>query len=256
MLTFIIFSHRARAINAKNISSKSAAHVAEILGIAPTPSRSNSLSDRPQGKLTSLTDQIETEKITTSTKSVTDYFKERLNARSSNAIVSTSTTPRGCDDSYDTPRMGLGSRTRFGISTTGEVEQELPEMDLSTLFSSSLVYEKMPWDEDSATTTPQIKDTEMKKKRDRRAKNKEMENEESIGEDDDGAKERKERKKRRKLETNSQDTLKELKKQERRKRKAEKLQVSATSPYTNTPVDEKPEKKERKKNQVQTGRAN
>ncbi|KAF8813750.1 hypothetical protein BYT27DRAFT_7071577, partial [Phlegmacium glaucopus] len=49
--------HRARAINAKNISSKSAAHISEILGIAPIPSRSSSginsseQSEQLRGKL-------------------------------------------------------------------------------------------------------------------------------------------------------------------------------------------------------------
>ncbi|KAF8973171.1 hypothetical protein BDZ97DRAFT_1990233 [Flammula alnicola] len=66
-------AHRARAIAAKNIASKSSAHISEILGLnAP-------------GKLTSVTetDALGMDKIKTSTKSLADYFKEKLDARSS-----------------------------------------------------------------------------------------------------------------------------------------------------------------------------
>lgn len=210
------------------MSSKSAAHIAEILGIAPTPSRSDlgeQLSERPQGKLTCLTDEVEMEKITTSTKSLADYFKEKLGARSSSAIVSTFAAPR---DSDNTPRMGLGSQARLEISrATGEVEQKTDGMDLSTFsaFSSSLVYEKT---EDSATMPKETKDMEKKKKMGRKVKNEKMEKEDSAGEHNDDTKEREERKRKRKLDKekkDSHDNLKELKKQEKRKRKAEKLQL-------------------------------
>jgi len=105
------------------MSSKSAAHISEILGIAPTPSTSssglNSGVDTPQGKLTSLTDDADAlglDKITTSTKSVGDYFKEKLNARSGLAASSSSTSESTVDrDSYESPRMGLGSARTNGI---------------------------------------------------------------------------------------------------------------------------------------------
>jgi len=105
------------------MSSKSAAHISEILGIAPTPSTSssglNSGADTPQGKLTSLTDdadELGLDKITTSTKSVADYFKEKLNARSGLAASSSSTSESTVDrDPYESPRMGLGSARTNGI---------------------------------------------------------------------------------------------------------------------------------------------
>jgi len=105
------------------MSSKSAAHISEILGIAPTPSTSssglNSGADTPQGKLTSLTDDADAlglDKITTSTKSVADYFKEKLNARSGLAASSSSTSESTVDrDPYESPRMGLGSARTNGI---------------------------------------------------------------------------------------------------------------------------------------------
>ena len=232
-----LYSHRARAINAKNMSSKSAAHISEILGIAPTPS--SHLSERQQGKLTSLTNELEIEKITTSTKSVTDYFKEKLNARSfPSTIVSASTRSRESDDLYDSPRMGLGSRTRLeNLTAIGEVERETQRISLSTfpVFSSSLALVE---DEGSATTqvnanlTKDLKEQKVKTKTNDEVIGKG----DSFGEDSNGANDREERKRKRKLDKAKKEA--DLKKQEKRKRKAEKLQVSVTSPHTDPPVDE------------------
>lgn len=204
------------------------------------------------------------EKITTSTKSVADYFKEKLKARSLNTVVSTSTTPRDyeSEDSYDTPRMGLGSRARLENSTAiGELGQETQNMGLSNFsaFSSSLARPKDPDLEDPATmakmdadSNPQTVDLERQKKK----KN------EETGED--GAreakeKERKKRKRKKKLDKGGKDTVviepqdsddsKQLKKVEKRKRKEENLHMLVTSPITDTPVDEacvKKRQKERK----------
>jgi len=262
------------------MSSKSAAHISEILGIAPIPSGSSSgigsseLSEQPRGKLTSLTDEAVIEKITTSTKSVADYFKEKLNARSSSAIISTSTTPRDSDDSYDLPRMGLGSRARLeSLTSIGDVEQETQRIGLSkfSVSSLSLAFDKTLKDPDpeapatipktDANSNPKIKDLERQKKKRSKAKDEEIEKDSSAREDEDETKERKERKRKRKSDKggkdrvepqDSDDDLKELKKQEKRKRKAEKLQVLVICP-TETPADEacveKPQKerKERKK---------
>ncbi|KAF8160855.1 hypothetical protein B0H34DRAFT_698434 [Crassisporium funariophilum] len=130
-------AHRARAIAAKNISSKSAAHISEILGIGPTslPSR-----DTSQGKLTSTSDDLESDKITTSTKSVADYFKEKLQARSvgiinSSAPSSSTTLPEEEIDAYDAPRIGLGSRSRVESHSETKVDQETLRLGLSS-FSS------------------------------------------------------------------------------------------------------------------------
>ncbi|KAG5645428.1 hypothetical protein DXG03_006252 [Asterophora parasitica] len=111
-------AHRARAIASKSIASKSAASIAEILGIAPTPSTSaSSGSGTPAGgKLTPLDDGTVTlEKLTTSTKSVADYFKEKLLAKSSSKSGSGSVTPgtpvEEEEEPYEdaAPRGGLGS---------------------------------------------------------------------------------------------------------------------------------------------------
>lgn len=252
MLIYLLISHRARAINAKNMSSKSAAHISEILGIAPTtPS-----SERPQVKLTSLTNEIEIEKITTSTKSVADYFKEKLNSRSfSSAIVSAPTSSRNSDDSYDTPRMGLGSRARLeNLTAIGEVERESQRMGLSTFpafSSSSLAFEKTLKDEGSATTQMDANldshTKDLMKQKGKKTKTKDKEIEKGAGEND-GTKEREERRRKRKLDKAKSDPQIEgdLKKQERRERKAEKLLVPVTSPHTDTLVEEEKPQKERK----------
>lgn len=89
---------------------KSAAAISEILGIAPssscaTPSGATpSGAQTPQGKLTSVCDDdaLDTDKITTSTKTLQDYFKGKMD------LVSV-TSRTGTGDS-DSPRAGLGSR--------------------------------------------------------------------------------------------------------------------------------------------------
>lgn len=117
-------SHRARAIAAKSISHKSSVHISEILGIAPSASTSESTSaiasgsatPAEQGKLTVIS---ELEKLTTSTKSVADYFKEKLQLKSSKAS-SVSITPADSSES-STPTVGLGMSRK-----TSDWEDERP----------------------------------------------------------------------------------------------------------------------------------
>jgi len=113
-------AHRARAIASKSISSKSTTAISEILGIPPTPSASaaGSRSDTPPNLLKTM-DQVTHEKpqLTMSTKYVTDYFKEKLLAKSSvRAETKTHLSPQAEDEAEDCDRVrgGLGS-TRPGI---------------------------------------------------------------------------------------------------------------------------------------------
>jgi Pin2-interacting protein X1 len=109
-LTFS-YSHRARNLASKNIASKSAAAIAEILGMAPSTSTSAAASASTSGTLTPITDP-ELEKLTTSTVSVGDYFKERLLAKSraaSGTATPSSVSKTPDDDSDIAPRGGLGS---------------------------------------------------------------------------------------------------------------------------------------------------
>lgn len=84
--------HRARAIAAKSMTAKSTAAVLEILGLASTPSESMSP--------VTTTEVLGLEQITTSSKSVSDYFKERLQAKTRQTHVE-----------EDSPRAGLDSRS-------------------------------------------------------------------------------------------------------------------------------------------------
>ena len=116
----ILSSHRARSIASKRLASQSASAISEILGIAPTPSSSSSASPLPQsmqmpGTLTLLDGEHTLEKLTTSTKSVADYFKDRLRAKgsgSSSPLLSTGSEKD--DESSEASKRGLGS-SRLGL---------------------------------------------------------------------------------------------------------------------------------------------
>ncbi|KAF8178520.1 hypothetical protein K438DRAFT_1264380 [Mycena galopus ATCC 62051] len=102
-------AHRARAIAAKNIASKSAASIAEILGVAP--SSNTSMTATPEGTLTPYEDDVPLEKLTTATKSVADYFKDKLLAKAGKSMSVTPTPSEAIktEIDYDMPRGGLGS---------------------------------------------------------------------------------------------------------------------------------------------------
>ena len=140
--------HRARAIAAKKMLSNSATALSEILGITPipTPSIIPSASATPHGRLTTLDDDVTTEKITTSTKSVADYFREKLLSKSS--AKSGSSTPASSKDNtgagaYDFPRSGLGSsqvRIDAGESETNSTRGlGFPSLSAKTFLAASSI---------------------------------------------------------------------------------------------------------------------
>ncbi|KAJ7729533.1 hypothetical protein DFH07DRAFT_895623 [Mycena maculata] len=127
-------AHRARAIAAKNMASKSAASISEILGIAPTSS--TPASSTPEGTLTPYDDGVPLEKLTTSTKSVADYFKDKLLAKAGKYGTA---TPKPSEDvkvemDYEAPRGGLGSSRVKLEPTEGSVDPPT-RMGLSKLSS-------------------------------------------------------------------------------------------------------------------------
>ena len=122
--------HRARAIAAKKMVSASATAISEILGIAPIWPSTPSGSATPHGQLTVLDNGDDTaEKITTSTKSVAEYFKEKLLSRSSGSSIPTNRKMDPDDDAYDAPRGGIGSSRVMGddggfkSSSLAEIEE-------------------------------------------------------------------------------------------------------------------------------------
>jgi len=117
-------SHRARIQAAKRLANKSAAAISEILGIAPTPSPISSVT--PSGSLTPINSadgDLPLEKLTTSNKSVGDYFKEKLAAKSGSntpAAIDDIGASRGGKDAStpshndgNQPRMGLGAGRKY-----------------------------------------------------------------------------------------------------------------------------------------------
>ncbi|KAH9935508.1 uncharacterized protein B0H18DRAFT_951037 [Fomitopsis serialis] len=126
-------AHRARHIAMKGMASKSATAIAEILGVpsssvptpslsdSPDPSASSSALDTPASGPAALKMQD----LTTSNKSVMDYFRDKLAAKSNRA--SDSSTPASAEmptsDDYDErPRGGLGlGASRLRVETV-EVE--------------------------------------------------------------------------------------------------------------------------------------
>ncbi|KAI0777540.1 hypothetical protein BD413DRAFT_639888 [Trametes elegans] len=163
--------HRARHMAAKNLASKSASAIAEILGVAPDPSPSTSgfstpfpgalssghttsalstpcpstpyepgpatsASPSPSGGATPAA-PLEPQELTVSSKSVMDYFKEKLAAKSGARTPASSraATPavapapaaqagEEMDDYADRPRAGLGAaRARVETRSTRTVEE-------------------------------------------------------------------------------------------------------------------------------------
>ncbi|KAH7915066.1 hypothetical protein BJ138DRAFT_1142561 [Hygrophoropsis aurantiaca] len=112
-------AHRARFQASKRIAGKSAAAISEILGIAPTPSSSiTPITQSSSATPTSTSDaNLSLEKLTTSTKSVADYFKEKLGVKSKSSTGTV--TPDGVtqiiESEYEAPRGGLGA-SRLGAS--------------------------------------------------------------------------------------------------------------------------------------------
>ncbi|KAF9564811.1 hypothetical protein CPC08DRAFT_660002 [Agrocybe pediades] len=286
-------AHRARAIAAKNISSKSAVHISEILGVAPTDSvtASSSLHDPHQGKLTSLTDDntdgLEVEKITTSTKSVADYFKEKLLARTgikqedSSTPSSSNSSAEDDADGYDRPRMGLGaSRMRTEIHAEVKIEEATQRMGLSkfsSLMSSSFLastsiipptFVKTEEAEEGIAHLSEAESEPVKKekkdKKDKKKKKKEEVKEEEAESEVPGEVEKKDKKKKKdkkgknKASESDLDEEKSEKKEKSKKDKSSKGETPANSSPEDAneadaaPSSSKNEKRKRKSESDQT----
>ncbi|RDB24746.1 Protein PXR1 [Hypsizygus marmoreus] len=221
-------AHRARAIASKSMASKSSAAIAEILGIAPTPTSSASTSGlgTPLGKLTSLEEDgtVTLEKLTTSTKSVADYFKEKLLAKSSKSGTATPLTPQSelPEDSWNnTPRGGLGS-SRLLLETKQESldleSQRIGISKFSSLMSSTFLSTTFSLSTSSEPTPEKTPEPATKPEKKRRKK------ESQDGNDDAEQKRDKEKRKEKRdmdVET-TEEVEKDESKEERRRLRAEK----------------------------------
>ncbi|KAF7321558.1 G-patch domain-containing protein [Mycena kentingensis (nom. inval.)] len=153
-------AHRARAIAAKNIASKSSAAISEILGIKSTESPATA-TPTTEGALTPYTEDGP-ELMTTSTKSVADYFKDKLLAKANKF------TAVKVEESDEKPRGGIGSirrdddvPSRFGLGSLRlktEEDDGAPRMGLgSSKFASMFA---------SATASTSIEDVVVKQEED------------------------------------------------------------------------------------------
>ncbi|KAI0365970.1 hypothetical protein BV20DRAFT_953190 [Pilatotrama ljubarskyi] len=169
--------HRARHMAAKNLASKSALAIAEILGIAPDPTPSGSatpsLAPTPNSGFSSSAapastpypptayepgpstsnsgssgsatpaDQLKLQELTVSSKSVMDYFKEKLAAKSNSRLSSAGpSTPAAqqqdevLDDYAERPRIGLGA-SRLRVETKFEEEVQVERGGLGGIGSGA-----------------------------------------------------------------------------------------------------------------------
>ncbi|KAJ8076894.1 hypothetical protein AAF712_000486 [Marasmius tenuissimus] len=243
-------AHRARHIAAKSFASKSALAISEILGIASTPSSSQITTvATPTGTLTPIDSEAPLEKLTTSTKSVSDYFKERLLAKSSGrstpaqaVLTSDANEPRGGlgssrinnvdseDDQDESPRGGLGA-SRALATNSGLATSQITTSKFASMFASFRpATTSTTQDPEPAVSNIQVKEdvevVETKKRKEEKKK----------------AKRRKED-----LELESQDTTDEDERAEKKRRKEERRKAKEAKAATVAVVDEDREKEEKKR---------
>ncbi|KAF8331403.1 uncharacterized protein EI90DRAFT_3057837 [Cantharellus anzutake] len=107
--------HRKRMLEAKNISKKSASELAQVLGM-PSSSGATTPNDPPPSSLTPIANDI----TTTSTVSISDYFKqkmEKLGLRERRAPVNDPAEGGASSSEDELPRIGLGHRKIMDRST-------------------------------------------------------------------------------------------------------------------------------------------
>ncbi|KAG2073737.1 hypothetical protein BDR04DRAFT_1072212 [Suillus decipiens] len=182
-------AHRARIQAAKRLANKSAAAISEILGIAPTPSSVSCTT--PSGSLTPITpadSELPLEKLTTSTKSVADYFKEKLGAKSgtntpdANGDDGTSRGGIGSSapsrDDVDQPRIGLGASRGFGEGGSSNVLAQFfntSSLSHATVvqMASSATQAIIQLPDPTTSSTDNSRDEDMTEKRRRKMRRKE-----------------------------------------------------------------------------------
>ncbi|PIL27402.1 hypothetical protein GSI_10550 [Ganoderma sinense ZZ0214-1] len=278
---------RARHMAAKSRASTSSAALAEILGIAdsgsatpvtpssvptpypPTPFEAgpSTSSSNPSGAATPATpaEEIKLQELTVSNKSVMDYFKEKLAAKSHPASSSGTPAPVEEENDYDQrPRMGLGaSRLRQEISLDAEERRGLggigngSRLSFASMFTSAAVprsaevvtgpetQPEVNEDADAASKkSKDKKDKERKKEqksRKEKGKDKEVIEVESVEENRDAADEKAVRKRR---------------KEEKRRRKEAEAQTSVADDVDggDLPSSENMERRGKSKKRSKTDR--
>lgn len=257
-------AHRRRVLASKDIASKSASSIAEILGVSRTSSSSAtpvplSAVDSHMGTLTTISDELT--KI--STTSVEDYFKARLLAKSklstSTAVATSSEAPstESPADPYSemefAPRRGIGATSAFTSMTPAEPDAEANRIGLSafsmlrtsaflnasTSFQLPSVSEQaldspsLPTGEEEAAPAANVSNDDSGSKKRKRSQG-ELESVEVIEEVKKSKKNKKEKKEEREKKCRSIDAdgvlSSETKEERKARRKAEKVLAKASSP--------------------------
>ena len=99
-------AHRARFIASKRLAATSSAAVAEILGISSSSVTPLSVSGAATPEVIPQAEDNEHEHLTVSSKSVADYFKEKMRL-----VISKSSDPE--TEVGEASRGGIGSRPKF-----------------------------------------------------------------------------------------------------------------------------------------------
>ncbi|KAJ7350411.1 hypothetical protein DFH08DRAFT_958092 [Mycena albidolilacea] len=261
-------AHRARAIAAKNIASKSAAAIAEILGVAPTPSTTATAT--PEGTLTPYDDDIPLEKLSTSTKSVADYFKDKLLAKAGKSTSATPTPSEAIKTEIvydDAPRGGLGtSRVKLepkdeSVDPPARMGLGSSKLSMTSFFAASTLVTEEPVakveEEDvKVDTKRKSSEDDTGRRKDKKGKRRQVEDSESTPLVEGGGSTDKKTKKRRgdkeeETEPVDEDERKKAKKERKRLKalKEQGVEEEDAEPKAE-PVDEderKKAKKERKR---------
>ncbi len=219
-----ICRHRARAIAAKNRAGNSSAAMSEILGIS---SQSTTPTPGTCTPITKLDEPPTMEKLTVSTKSVADYFKERLLAKANGKTSMPSATPSRTDED-EAPSGGIGSsRSAFRLSSRFSDDEDAPRpmglgmSKFGSLMSSAFLAATISVGLSAPKSDPESVEeiTGGKEKKKRKRKDHEVEDEEIV------AKKRRKEEKRAKKEREREELKVEeskLSKEERKKLKSER----------------------------------
>ncbi|KAL1710688.1 hypothetical protein EV121DRAFT_275499 [Schizophyllum commune] len=251
-------AHRSRHIAFKSMATKDATAIAEILGVAPTPSSLSSTAS-PMGALTPISDEPATmEKLMKSTKSVADYFKERLAAKAAKSGSSTPVPPSGTEsaaeestsrEESEAPRGGLGSsrrRDEEGDAPRGGLGSRSGLGSGSGLGAKVLSGEAAPAEEVPATETE-------KERRKREKKEKKRKETEALESEEKATKKEKRMKSEAEDEVAPGDAVEESGRKEKKKDKKGKAKQGNTDDATAAAVDDGRKESKKRKHDKQSG---
>ncbi|CAE6481060.1 hypothetical protein ACGC1H_005211 [Rhizoctonia solani] len=122
-------AHRARFLAAKRLAGTSSTALSEILGVASTPASTSDSTPTPSTPATPGLTEIpvldDSNRITTSSQSVADYFKNKMRqrAQATGCVATTSTAVI----TFEEPDVDSATRTGLGASRQDQEEIERPK---------------------------------------------------------------------------------------------------------------------------------